>query len=280
MRILPATLSAVTILLFSCEKERDSASRQNSNTDATGTRLVKMVTKNGIDSAVHIYSYNSSGKLVDMTATGTDQGDVLFNEETIVRNSEGIIQKIIFKDEKLTQSGTDSFLINVYYDQSLSQYTSRVDRIDYGSVIWRDSVTFSYDANGKMVTLTYFTDNGSGTYHPGGKADYTYAGNNMASVKLFSYNSGAYEEDFTVTNEFDTKPSPLILGNEAFVIDYQGLGAYYSANNFTKQTATYPSDPTETYTFTNTYNSTGLPATSIARLEPGNDTYTFTYFYQ
>jgi hypothetical protein len=69
MRILPATLSVLTILLFSCQKERDLASKENSGNDATGTRLVKMVTKNGTDSAVHIYSYNSSGKLIDMTTT-------------------------------------------------------------------------------------------------------------------------------------------------------------------------------------------------------------------
>jgi len=280
MRILPATLSVLTILLFSCQKERDLASKENSGNDATGTRLVKMVTKNGTDSAVHIYSYNSSGKLIDMTTTGIDQGDVLFNEETIARNSKGIIQKIIFKDEQLIQSGVDSFIINVHYDESLSQYTSRVDIIDYGFEIWRDSVTFSYDANGEMVTLTYFTDNGTGSYHPGGKADYTYAGNNMATVKLFSYNSGAYEEDFTVTSEYDAKTSPLILGNEAFIIDYQGLGGYYSSNNFTKQTATYPSDPTETYTSTYTYNSSNLPATSTTHSQPDNATYSSTYFYQ
>src|SRR6476469_3272707 len=112
MKIFIATLPAVTILLFSCEKERDFANKQNSNTDATGILLVKMVTKSGPDSAVHIYSYNSSGKLIDMTTTGTDQGDVLFNQETIVRNSKGIIQKIIFKDEQLIQSGVDSFIIN------------------------------------------------------------------------------------------------------------------------------------------------------------------------
>jgi hypothetical protein len=164
----------------------------------------------------------------------------LFNEETIARNSKGIIQKIIFKDEQLIQSGVDSFIINVHYDESLSQYTSRVDIIDYGFEIWRDSVTFSYDANGEMVTLTYFTDNGTGSYHPGGKADYTYAGNNMATVKLFSYNSGAYEEDFTVTSEYDAKTSPLILGNEAFIIDYQGLGDIIHQIILLKQTATYP----------------------------------------
>jgi len=280
MKIFIATLPAVTILLFSCEKERDFANKQNSNTDATGILLVKMVTKSGPDSAVHIYSYNSSGKLIDMTTTGTDQGDVLFNQETIVRNSKGIIQKIIFKDEQLIQSGVYSFLINVHYDENLSRYTSRVATIDYGFEIWRDSVIFSYDANGKMVTASNFTDNGTGTYHTGGKLEYTYAGDNMATAKVFSYNSGAYEEDFTLTIEYDAKTSPLILGNEAFVIDYQGLGAYYSSNNYTKQTATYPSDPADTYTTTYTYNSTNLPATSISELQSGNDTYSSTYFYQ
>lgn len=280
MKILPATLSVATILLFSCEKERDFASKQNSSADATGMRLVKMVTKHGTDSAVHIYSYSSSGKLVDMTTTGTDQGDVLFNQETIVRNSQGIIQTIIFKDEQLIQSGVDSFLINVHYDENLSRYTSRVATIDYGFATWRDSVIFSYDANGKMVTASNFTDNGTGTYQTGGKLEYTYAGNNMATAKVFSYNSGVYEEDFTLTNEYDTKTSPLILGNEAILIDYQGVGAYYSSNNCTKQTATYPVDPTETNTITYTYNSTNLPATSTAQVQPGNDTYSSTYFYQ
>ncbi|HYV54082.1 MAG TPA: hypothetical protein VE933_05845 [Chitinophagaceae bacterium] len=72
----------------------------------------------------------------------------------------------------------------------------------------------------------------------------------------------------------------MILGNEAFIIDYQGLGGYYSSNNFTKQTATYPSDPTETYTSTYTYNSSNLPATSTTHSQPDNATYNSTYFYQ
>jgi len=270
MRILLIALSAISILLFSCEKERDAANRMNSGTNATGTRLVKMITKHGTDSTTRIYSYNSAGQLVDMTTTGTDQGDVVFNQETMVRNSKGIIQTIIFKDEQLIQGGVDSFLINVHYDESLSRYTSRTAIIDYGFEIWRDSVIFSYDANGKMVTASNFTDNGSGTYHTGGKIEYTYAGNNMATAKVSSYNAGTYAEDFTLTNEYDTNTSPLILGVEAILIDYQGVGAYYSSNNCTKVTATYPSDPSDTNTITYTYNSSNLPGTSTSQVNPGN----------
>lgn len=82
MKIFAALLSAVTLLLLSCQKERDFA-RENSSADATGSLLVKIITKHGIDSAVHVYSYNSSGKLVDMITTGIDQGNALFNEEKI-----------------------------------------------------------------------------------------------------------------------------------------------------------------------------------------------------
>lgn len=280
MRTILATLSAATVLLFSCQKERSLSSKENSDTDATGTLLVKMVTNSGTDSAVHVYSYNSSGQLIDMTTTGTDQGDVLFTQERIVRSSKGIIQKIFFKDADLIQSGIDSFIITAHYDEGLSRYTSRTAIIDYGLMILRDSSVFTYDANGKMVTESNFSDNGAGSYHPGGKVEYTYAGNNMATAKLYSYNSGSYEEEFTLTCEYDTKTSPLILGNEAFLIDYQGLGGYYSANNVTKQTVTYPSDPAETYTLTYTYNSSGLPATSAAHIPPGTTIYGSTYYYQ
>jgi hypothetical protein len=279
------TLSILTsIFLFSCQKEGDfsrvNGSGSGGSVTGTGTRLIKMVAKNGTDSSVNIYTYNSSGKLIGIATTGNDGGTPVDTRETFVRNTQGILQKEIIKDADLIQNGVDSFVINVRYDATSARYTGWTLIIDVGGTVLRDSAVLLYNATGKVITESGYSDNGSGTYKPTSKFDFTYSGNNLASKKGSSYNSGTYLEDFTITDEYDTKTSPLILGNEAFVIDPNSIAPYYSPNNILKETVTYPTDPTEILTISYTYNSSNKPGAASFNIQPDNTTFSVTYYYQ
>ncbi|HKB45921.1 MAG TPA: hypothetical protein VKC90_16100, partial [Chitinophagaceae bacterium] len=211
------TLSILTsIFLFSCQKEGDffrvNGSRSGGIVTGTGTRLVKMVSKSGTDSSVNIYTYNSSGKLIGIATTGNDGGAAIDTRETFVRNIQGILQKEVIKDADLIQNGVDSLVIKVRYDATSTRYTGWTLIINVGGTVLRDSAVLLYNAAGKVITESGYSDNGSGAYKPTSKFDFTYSGNNIISKKASSYDLGTYTEDFTITDEYDTKTAPLIFG--------------------------------------------------------------------
>jgi len=284
MRIIITLFTCTSIFLFSCQKESDFANRDSNGGGGggvvTGTRLIKMVFKSGTDSSVNLYKYNSSGKLIGITTTGNDAGSPIDTKKIFERNSQGIIQKIIIKDAELVQYGLDSLVTNVHYDATTARYTSWTIVIDVFGTVTRDSAALIYNTGGKVISELGYSDNGTGNYILTTKFDYTYSGNNLVSRKAFSYGSGTFLEDFTITDEFDTKESPLILGNEAFVIDANSIGPYYSANNISKETVTYPVDPTEILTIAYTYNSSNKPGSAIFNFQPDNTTVNVTYYYQ
>jgi hypothetical protein len=282
-RALIALIICSSVLLFSCQKEAafsSSAANTGGNSSSAGTQLVKIVGKRGTDSSVEVLTYNSSGKLIGMATTGNDAGTPISSTETYIRNSQGIIQKVILKDIELLQLGIDSLVTNVHYDATLARYTSWVIRYNLLGDDLRDSVAMVYNAGGKVVSQLTYADDGSGIYLHDGKFDYTYSGNNLITKKVFDFDFGVYSEEFTVTDEFDSKVSPIILGNEAFVILQNSIAPLYSANNIVKETITYPMDPTEVYTFTLTYNALNRPVTSIVNFQGGNTGYTQTYYYK
>jgi len=284
MKIIASLSILTSIFLFSCQKEGDFSRVNGSGSGrvvtGTGTRLVKMVSKSGTDSSVNIYTYNSSGKLIGIATTGNDGGTPIDTKETFVRNTQGILQKEVIKDADLIQNGVDSLVIKIRYDATLTRYTGWTLIIDVGGTVLRDSAVLLYNAAGKVIIESGYSDNGSGTYKPTSKSDFTYSGNNIISKKASSYDLGTYTEDFTITDEYDTKTAPLIFGNEAFVVEPNSIAPYYSSNNILKETVTYPTDPTETLTISYIYNSSNKPATASFNIQPDNTIFAVTYYYQ
>ncbi len=280
MRLL-LTLSFLScIVLFSCQKEKSFSNNNGGSTagGATGTKLVKMVFKAGADSSVFAYSYNSSGKLITITVTGKEGGSPLYNKKTFVRNSQGIIQKLVMEDADFIQAGIDSVVYKVRYDVSVSRYTGWTVSLDFGNGIQKDSIVYVYDGTGKIINEMGYGDGGTGTYQPSGKIEYTHSGNNIMTKKLYSYDQGVYSLDFTITDEFDTKTAPLILGIEGIISESNSIAPYYSSNNITKETVTYPNDPAEILTITYTYNSSNKPASAIYSIPGGQSN--VAYYYQ
>jgi hypothetical protein len=268
-------LILVTMVLFSCQKEVDFATAGGSNGGTTDVLLQKLVSRSGSDSSTLEFGYNSSKKLMTLNTTDVTSGTTSLTRERVERNSQGIIQKLIIKDDQYQQLGLDSVVTVMEY--SSGRYISKVTTIDLGIAVFRDSVVLIYDGGGSVVTERIYDDLATGNYEENAKIDYTYSGNNIATIKQYSYDGSTYSLVVTYSyDEYDNKVSPMNIGFEAFVFDSPAM---YSSNNPTKSSIT-DSGSSQTFTTGYTYNSVNKPLTATSTIQPGNSTATGTYYYQ
>ena len=268
-------LILVTSILFSCQKEVDFANTGGGNGGTPDIFLQKLVSKSGSDSSTLEFGYNSSKKLITLNTIDVTNGTTSLNQERVERNSQGIIQKLIIKDDQYQQLGLDSVVTVMEY--SSGRYVSKVTTIDLGIALFRDSVVLIYDAEGKVATERIYDDLATGNYEENSKIDYTYSGNNIATIKQYSYDGSTYSLVVTYSyDEYDNKVSPMNIGFDAFVFDSPAM---YSFNNPTKSSIA-DSGSSETFTTTYTYNSANKPLTGTSTIQPGNSTATATYYYQ
>lgn len=215
-----------------------------------------------------------------MTSNGVDGGMPFDLRQTFIRNSQGIITQIITKSSDFSQIGVDSAIARVNYNSASGRYTSRITGYSFLGLTIKDSVVFLYDANGKVITEEQFIDQGFGSgYEKMTKNEYTYTGNNIATIKSSTYDmsTSSYDVQYTQTLTYDTKASPLILGNEAFAI---GSPNWYSTNNTIKSVIVVPNNPSanEIQDITYVYNSFNKPASATTVVQGGpTANLTFTY---
>jgi hypothetical protein len=273
-----------TILMVSCQKELSEQTGGTPTNPGGGNTslglLVKAVSKSGSDSTVLSFGYNSAKKLTSMNTTGVSSGSAIDVSERFVRNSAGIITQTITKSPTFAQYGIDSLITDVHYNTTTGRYTSRVTLLNLVVFSILDSVALTYDASGKVIMEKDYVDDGTGGgYEEQSKTEFTYSGNNLLSAKSSSYDvtTSTYTVDNTNTFTYDSKVSPLILGNEAFAIDYSN---FYSANNVVKMVVDVPADPTQNQTTnsTYTYNSANKPVTGTG-VVTGGQTVNATYTY-
>lgn len=271
---LTAILIVLSIGLFSCQKEvKDIFASGGSS----GNRLVKVVSKSGSDSSVLAFGYNGSNKLTSLNSVTVSGGTTSTFSMRAERNSQGIIQKVIIKNPDLYQQyGLDSVITVVGYQAG--HYSTEVTTIDLGGITAADSISLTYDANGKVVREeSFFVALGSADTMS--KTEYTYSGNNIASIKTYSYDpsTSSYTLVENITyDQYDDKLSPMYIGNDAFVF---GSPEFDSYNNPTKS-SDWTLVAAQTYTTTYTYNAANKPVTATATVQPANTTVTGTYYYQ
>jgi hypothetical protein len=272
--LLTAVFAILTIGMFSCQKEvKDIFAPSGSG---NGTRLIKAVDKSGTDSTVTIYGYNAAGKITSADFSGIDSGQAFDLSIRYVRNSSNIIQQQIVKSSDFSSLGIDSLVTYVRYDQGTNRYINAVSSFILFGLPLADSIVFQYDGSGRLVTEIDYTDVGFG-YDPVTKKDYIYAGNNLATEKVYQYDfsSSTYSLEDSYTYEYDTKVNPLQFATDAPVLN---LFPFYSANNVLKTTYV-SSDPAYNFVMTEayTYNSSNRPVTDISTT--GSDVTTTTYYY-
>ena len=276
--LLTAVCAVLCLALFSCQKELNPDGFGGGSNNNSSGLLTKLIIRNGADSNVASFSYNSNNKLIAVNTSGIDAGTVIDTRERFERNAQGIITQIVTKSADLVTAGIDSVISKLGYTGG--RYINRVSIIDFFGVFqFRDSAIFTYDGSGNITTVEDFLDVGSG-YGPYLKSLYTYTGKNITTIKSFSYDdvSLSYVEAYTRTITYDTKTSPLNLGIEAFAIGYYN---WYSANNAIKSVTVSPTDPTqnETQDVTYVYNSSNMPVSGTTVIQ-GGPIATFTFVYK
>jgi hypothetical protein len=274
--LLTAIVSVLCLALFSCQKEVKDIFGSTAKNNSLGL-LTRTVIKNGSDSTASDYIYNGSNKIIGINTATDTSGTITTTNEIIVRNSQGIIQKIIAKSSDLMQYGIDSVIYFINYDAASHHYSNRIFSFSVLGTTITDSSAFIYDASGKIVSEEDYLDDGFGNTQ-NNKFDFTYTGSNMTGMKGYDITTGTAVLQITYVFEYDANPSPLVLGNEAFLLN-NSFG-WLSANNITKITTNLVGDPaTHLTTYTYNYNTQNKPSTTNV-ISDGASLGVETYYYK
>lgn len=268
------------IVFTGCQKEIDWGLGGSSG----GDLLVKTVSKNGTDSVVTVYTYNSSRKLINEKMTGMSQGINAGNEYRYYRNGSGIITHYVQINPNLILAGIDSVVTYVNYDAASSRYTSSVSELSLFGFTVRDSAAIVYSANGKVGQLDQYQKIplSGGGYEISARIKYTFdASGNMTQQDFYSVDPVTLAEDLfsSIKYTFDTRPSAIRLDNEGFAIGKPDLTSF---NNAASVDFVDASDPANNFTISNvyTYNSNNKPATAVSTRNPGAIVNNISYYYQ
>jgi len=276
-------LSAIcSIILFSCQKEAGFSNSSNSSGGGSGTRLAKVVQKQGADSVVIEYTYDGSGRLTQEKITGMSAGIDVSNTLKIIRNSSGIITQTIQINAQFQQLGIANVTTNYHYNTSTNKYTSSVFSLTLSGFSTSDSTLYTYDAAGKIIKGDLYQTITGQPYELSFKEEYSYsAAGNLDMIKESSYDPGtsSFDQVASIAYTFDNKVNPLKLGTDGVAILRVSS---YGPNNATKSEFTDLSDPTnnQTSNIVYTYNSNNMPATATMTDTPGGAISTVIYYYQ
>jgi hypothetical protein len=272
-------VAAVSLLLFSCQKEIDWGWDNSGN----GNLLVKTVSKTGSDSTVTQYSYDASNRLVKEKMVGIASGFNIGSELIIVRNASGIITQTIQKADALQQIGIDSLITRVNYDPSFSRYRSSVtDMVLFGLTI-NDSTAYFYDTNVRINSEIRYQSLQGSPFIPSLKTEYTYSPEGDITVlKQFSFDIATFSYNLlsTMNMTYDAGINPLKTNNnDAFVIL---RATYTSAHNPLQTGFTSPQNPAGDFNLSTayTYNSSNRPTSSVSTRTPGGAITNTTFYYQ
>jgi hypothetical protein len=266
--------------LAGCQKEIDWGLGGNAVADKL---LVKIHSKTGTDSTVVSYFYNSAKQLIVENTIGVSGTTSVDNNLKIYRNSAGIIQRTVQTASALTSNGIDSVVTRFNYNAALSRYTSSVFAVTVMGTNVVDSVSYVYDATGKITSDEHYLKASILPPMLSAKNQYTYSadGLNVTGVQLSAATSigGTVSTQATQTYTYDSKKNPLSVKQEAILLFRTGL---FNAQNPLKTVVTNVADPTADFTMdvVYRYNTAGKPDSSYATRTPGGAVTASKYFYQ
>lgn len=281
-RILFLLFPSVSLFFISCQKEIDWGTGGGGS--SSGNLLVKTVSKEGTDSAVTVYTYNSNQKLINEKITGRSQGFDVTNETRYYRNASGIITHYVQINPNFIIVGIDSVTTYVNYNAASSRYTSYVSELGLMGFAVRDSTAIVYNTGGKVTQTEQYQKIPflGGDYEISLRVKYTYdAGGNMSQQDFYTVDPATMAEDLisTIKYTFDAKPAAISFDNEAYAIGKPDL---ISANNATKVEFIDLSTPSNGFILSNTYtyNANNKPGSAVSTRTPGPVVNNVTYYYQ
>lgn len=279
-------ISALLAFITSCQKEIDWGT---GNAPAVASeRLVRIKSKTGTTDTSQVdYSYDAAGRLTAEKTTGVAGGISTDNEFIIYRNGAGVITKTVQKAAALILAGVDSIETKYYYNSSASKYTAAVFSLSVAGIGVLDSTVYTYDGSGRISKDEHYTQvTGSPIPLPplmSARNNYTYSadGKNLLGTGTDAIMPPVLTlaPVSALTYTTDTKLSPLVILNEAILLNRAGL---YSANNPAKSIFTNTADPTQNFNmdYSYIYNSKNKPDSSYATRTPGGNITASKYFYQ
>ncbi len=266
-----------SVIFVACQKEIDWGT-------AVGDQLlVKIVAKTGSsDSTVTVYSYNAQRKLIKELVNSTAAGMSTQLDLIINRDASGNITSTVQKSPELVAAGIDSLVIR--YNYSNNRYTSGVYSLSLMGLSFTDSTLYTYDANGRIISDQHLLKS---SLLPLPipitilKNVYTYSADGKNLVKQEqsapSTPGGPLSPVSEQTYTYDTKTNPLILLNEAIIMNRTG---WFNANNVLVSQLTSTLDPTLNQSFDNTYRyNTANKPDSLFSIQGGQLT-TSKFYYQ
>jgi hypothetical protein len=276
---------AFMITAVSCQKAYDRPDiviGTPGSGSGNGTLLSKLTIKGtGVD-LVYTYGYNSNSQLTDFNYTAAFSGSTIFYKWHFFRDNAG---KILQYSVKNNISGfPDSTLYTLHYTSGSSNFDYITGQYTFSGLPTKDSIIFLL-ANGKVSKyIGYGAYGANASYEATASTAYGYdvAGNIIKTTDSENDGTGTMVVTGIFDYEFDSKISPLQLGQEAYILE---AARYFSKNNPIKAvstdytTSTAGVKSTNLYTFQ--YNSSNKPATAYA-VDPANtsDTVHLVYSYQ
>ncbi len=289
MKKLKLIFPLFAIFLFSCQKEIKFLNG-NGGGGTTGNRIVKTVSKTGADSVVTIYTYNSSGKLINEKSVGMSGTFDAGNEVRYYRNGSGILTRFSQINPNLVVVGIDSIVTNVYYNASSSRYTTSVFKISFMGFSITDSSVLIYDGAGKLIRADEYQNIPLVTtgYELVAKTNYSYdAIGSITQMDIYSHDAATSTDDLEGTYKYtyDTKSNAfdavamLSQKYEAIVTDHIEWVSIHNVNKFEFFDLITPAN-NFTFDFIFTYNSNNKPVTATGTQTPGGATQTGAFYYQ
>lgn len=263
-------LAAVPIAIgIACKKDHE---------EKPTTLLSKMETTLVGETVTTTIDY-TDGKPVFIQALGSTGGRTVNTATRFIRNSNGIIEKIIIKNPGyLTTFLSDSIIYTIHYSTANSRYTSLVNYLFFkNGTTEYDSTYFTYDVSGTVTQATKLISTGSSSgYQEAERNEFTYENGNLMRCKNYILSSLFLEQNVT----YDSKANPMGFGKEWILIASTRNNRRFeqsSVNNPT--TVSYDQNGTvSTTSSTYTYNVKGYPASKTDVLSNGS-TQTSIYTY-
>lgn len=267
----------LTLFLAACQKEIDWG------TGSANQLLVKIVAKNGTtDSTITVYSYNAQRKLIkeQITSTAVGTGGGTQVEFIINRDASGVITSSVQKSPDLILTGIDSIVTR--YNYSNSKYTAGIFSLNVMGFAFTDSAVYTYDVNNRIISDQHYLKTSLFPLAiPILKNVYTYSadGTNLMKQEQSAPSTpgGPLSPVSNQTYTYDTKVNPLILLNEAIILN---RADWFNANNVLTNQFASTASPTQNFTIDNTYryNAANKPD-SLFSIRAGQLT-TSKFYYQ
>lgn len=268
----------LSIFLYSCQQGVDFAERNNPGNEL----LVKTVNKSAGDSVITHYIYDHARRLVREKREGFRNGSNVGNDILLVRNSAGILTKMIEKAPYLLASGVDSVLTEYVYNNTLKRYTHCIITTQQQSVSVRDSIVFIYNSAGKIIVDDHFQYVSINPHIARYRQEYVYsAAGNVDSVKMVDQDpvTGEYTMSFYVAYTYDNKVNPLQMGNDALLITRP---EFTGPNNEVSTAVVTLYSPSSNYSYSKVlaYKINGKPETGVMTRLPEGTSTNLIYYYQ